>query len=398
MICELTKLKNRRDLVKTVTNRDDLLIAVLNINNFREVNLRYSDTAGDELLIYVAKRMKEYFNKEEYQLYRIHGASFAIVSLSVNFQKKIEQMKKFIKSVELQKHDLKESKHTIQFTAGISVGRNAFNFAEDALKEAKEDEQHITVNLKNTISEERFFNMYEEVERVKKAINTDNIVPYFQAIQDVSTGKINKYETLARLIDNEQVISPFFFIKAAKKSRLYSKITRIIIKKSFSVMSKIGAEFSINLDVTDFKNEETMNYLFIMIDKYNIAEQLIVEFLEDYEFDNNSKIVEVLNKLKNKGVRLAIDDFGTGYSNFTLLHTLKPDFLKIDGSLVKNIKDQEHFKTLKTITELATNLNIKVIAEFVENEEIYNLLECAGVDYAQGYFISKPCPYGVLER
>ncbi|PKI81289.1 hypothetical protein CP960_05360 [Malaciobacter halophilus] len=130
-----------------------------------------------------------------------------------------------------------------------------------------------------------------------------------------------------------------------------------------------------------------------MIEKYNINERLTIELLESEELNHFEIIDKFIKRLKKYQVQIAIDDFGSGYSNFAYIIKLDIDYLKIDSSLIENIhKDKQALKIVKSIISFAKQLDIKVVAEKVHNQEIYNILTDLKVDYLQGYYISKPKP------
>ena len=128
-----------------------------------------------------------------------------------------------------------------------------------------------------------------------------------------------------------------------------------------------------------------------MIKKYNIANRVVFEILEDESIKNYQCLISFIDEIKALGCKVAIDDFGSGYSNFEHLLKMNIDYLKIDASLIKNIAtDETSYKITKTIIEFAKNLNLKTIAEYGENEKIFNIVRDLGADYSQGYFFSEP--------
>jgi EAL domain-containing protein (putative c-di-GMP-specific phosphodiesterase class I) len=196
--------------------------------------------------------------------------------------------------------------------------------------------------------------------KIKKAIKNDKIVIFFQPIIDNASEKINKYECLIRLIDeDDKVITPYFFLNIAKKAKLYKQLTKIVIQKSFENFRENDFEFSINLSIENF-----------------------------YE------IQKFIKNIKALGCRIAIDDFGTGYSNFEYLMRLEADFIKIDGSIIKEILHNKNSEIItNVIVDFAKKMNIQVIAEFVENKEIFEKVKELGIESSQGYYFSEPKPY-----
>lgn len=164
-----------------------------------------------------------------------------------------------------------------------------------------------------------------------------------------------------------------------------------MVKQSFELFKDKHAHFSINLSVLDILEPRTTTYIFEMLKQYGIGERVIFEIVESESIDNFESIVAFIDKVKSYGCKIAIDDFGTGYSNFEYLIKLRADYLKIDGSLIKNLdKDKNALLVVSTIVEFSKKLGMKTVAEFVENREIFDIVRELGVDYSQGYYFSEP--------
>lgn len=218
------------------------------------------------------------------------------------------------------------------------------------------------------------------------------ILPFFQPILNIKTNKIEKFECLIRLIDEDgKAVEPFFFLDIAKKVKIYNKLTMVVIEKAFKVFKENSYEFSINLSIEDILNEELELFLLEKIEQYRVGSRLILEIVETEEIENFKPIQVFCQKLRTFGCKIAIDDFGTGYSNFEYLAKLDVDIIKIDGSLIKNIQsDNGAHLIANTIHTFSKNIKAKTVAEYVENREILTILKEMGVDYAQGYHIGRP--------
>lgn len=231
------------------------------------------------------------------------------------------------------------------------------------------------------------------IKMVKIALENYNIVTYFQPIINNVTQKIEKYESLVRLIDeNYNVISPYNFLQVTKESNYYNKITHRVLSNSFKIIDKINTDVSINLSMLDIEKEETRKFIFSLLDTHKeYSDKIVFELLEDESVKDFSIIKTFIHEVKSRGVKIAIDDFGSGYSSFERLLEFEPDIIKIDGSLVKNIVNDSFSRNIvETIAIFAKKQNIKTIAEFVESKEIYDVLKEIGVDYSQGYYFGKP--------
>ncbi len=230
--------------------------------------------------------------------------------------------------------------------------------------------------------------------KLKKALENDRIVPYYQAIFNINTNKIEKYEALVRLIDEDgSIVSPFYFLNIAKKSKQYLKLTKQVIKKSFEYFKDKDYEFSVNLTLEDIKNKNISSYIIEMLKEYKIASKVVFEIVESEGIEDFDQINNFLDRARELGCKIAIDDFGSGYSNFEYLIKLNADYIKIDGSLIKDILiDKSNQEIVVTIIDFAKRQGFKTIAEFVSNEEIFNKVKELGIDYVQGYYISEPNP------
>ena len=234
----------------------------------------------------------------------------------------------------------------------------------------------------------------ETIHIIKTAIDNRKIISYFQPIVNNQTKKIEKYESLVRLVTEDgQLLTPLYFLDTAKKGRYYSKITKIVLENSFAALYKISeAAISINLSVHDIERDEITHYIEnLLVQHEDEAHRIIFELLESEDIKDFARIKRFIQKVKAKGVKIAIDDFGTGYSNFERLLSYEPDILKIDGSLIKNIhNNQINQHIVETVMLFAKKQNLSTVAEFVENETIYEIVRDMGIDYSQGFYFGKP--------
>ncbi len=276
----------------------------------------------------------------------------------------------------------------------IAYGQDAFDNAKIGLQKLIDTHQSFMV-ANGMLDEDK--NMATEkiktFQMLKKAIDSYNIISYFQPIVNNKTKQIEKYESLVRLVDEKQnILSPFFFLEASKKGKYYAKITSIVLENSFKALYETDMNISINLSARDIEKVDTRNR-FITLLKVNKAHahRIILEFVEDENIEDFNVIKSFIQEIKKLGVRIAIDDFGVGYSNFERVLDYTPDILKIDGKLVKNLHyDKLAYSIVEAIVSFSKKEQLQTIAEYVENEEIYNILCNLGVDYSQGYYFGKP--------
>ncbi len=241
----------------------------------------------------------------------------------------------------------------------------------------------MTKNIENTM---------QMIEYIDKAIEQNRVVPVYQAIMDTKTKEIYKYECLVRIErEDGSLMSPFFFLDIAKQSDQYPDITRIMIEKTFSYMKDKNCEFSINLSSIDMENSELLHFLFNKLAQYKLAKRLIIELLEDEAIHNFELVLKFIKDVKKLGVRIAIDDYGSGYSNLERIFQFKPDYIKIDGSIIKGIcKDDTKLAIAKSAVFLSRELGIKTIGEFISDKDILQKAKEIDIDYLQGYYICEP--------
>jgi EAL domain-containing protein (putative c-di-GMP-specific phosphodiesterase class I) len=229
--------------------------------------------------------------------------------------------------------------------------------------------------------------------KIKNAIEDDRIVPYFQPIFDIRTHEITKYEALVRLIEEDgKVLSPFFFLEASKKGNYYLKITEIMLDKVFTIFNYVDKEVTINLSFLDISNKAISNKIMTLLSRnQNTASRVTFEILEDEAVLDDKVLLDFVTAVRAYGVKIAIDDFGSGFSNFQRVMEINPDIIKIDGSIIKDIKDSEKSQVLtEAINNFSHSLGIQTVAEFVSDEDIFMKVASLGIDYAQGYYISEP--------
>lgn len=398
----LTGLPNRLSLVNAIANIKDGALLVLNIDDFKEINDFYGHIAGDRILKEFSKRLKTIFkDNKDIKLKHLSSDEFALLFIQKPSLKSfIQIIKKLIFDIEKMIFLYQNNEISLRVTVGATYQLDrALEKADIALKSAKKEQKPFLLYDKKLNMEEIYKNNMEWVKKLKKALENDMIVPYFQPIFDNNSNKISSYECLIRLIDDENIISPDIFLTIAKKSRLYSLLTKTIVDKSCRHFEYIDCDFSINLSVEDILNKEIVTYIKQKIKQYNVADKIIFEILESEGIEDYKEISDFINDMKKLGCKIAIDDFGSGYSNFEHLLKLNVDYIKIDGTLIKNLdKDVNAQILIKTIVEFAKRLNILTVAEYVHSKEIFEKTKELNINRVQGFFLAKPQPKEFYQR
>ncbi len=232
------------------------------------------------------------------------------------------------------------------------------------------------------------------LELVKTAIAKKQIVPHYQGIYNNATGKIDKYEALMRIVDEQgKVYSPFVFLGVAQTYKFYNKLSQLMIERSLNEFSGRIEALSINVSLFDIVSSSFRTWMVRRLEKYPHPQNIIVEFTETHDLKNLDVIFEFVSKIRALGVKVAVDDFGSGYSTFATIVALKPDYIKIDGSIISGLVGNENNRViLDTIVYLARRMGTQTVAEFVETGEIQKIITESGGDFSQGYHFSKPRP------
>ena len=389
----LTGLPNRIRLLQHIDLMSTPNFAIIDINNFKLINNLYGLKTGDDLLISLSHHIANTLNKQ-YLLFRLGSDQFGILADNFLSPQKFElSIMRLLKEIKEKNYQFDELELQLSLTAGISRNDSEFIIprAEQALQQAKKDNKEYSI-IDPTLTDKDF---YQEnilwAHKLSKALTEKRIIPYYQPIIDNRTGTISKYEALVRLIDGDSVISPFFFLEAAKSTRQYAALTQVMIEHTFKTIQRYQTSISINFTVDDIRNEKTISFFKEKLNEFNVAEKVVIELTESEGIENYQEVAQFIADMKKLGCRIAIDDFGTGYSNFTHLMHLDVDYLKIDGSIIKNILTDKNAEIIaKTLVDFARRLEIKTIAEFVETKEILDKVCELGIDYSQGYFLGKP--------
>ena len=399
---ELTGLYNRQKLFSDLQSAEtDMAIIIIDIERFSNINYLYGYNSGDKVLIQMAQLLNSYW-PDEYSrtIYRTDMDHFIFLT-SKAIDSSPDLMQNLVQEIinHIEDHEFiigNELSINIAVTVGGScIGKNDLYIeASVALAVAKEQRKPFMSYKDIEGVEERFEKNLTMQSKIKLALNTNKILNYYQSIVDAD-GKLVKYEALIRMEDPEEkgnILAPYNFLDIARESKNYSQLTKRVITTAFADFGDGSQEFAINLSFDDIANPEITQYLESLILSHPSV-KITLELLESEGLKDIKKTIEFCNRMKSYGARIAIDDFGSGYSNFVYFFDMPIDILKIDGSLIKRVHEVQGLIALETIIKFAKNLGIKTVAEFVEDEAIFNKLKPLEIDMFQGYYFAKPKPY-----
>ena len=389
----LTGLGNRYKLTSDILKSKKPALAILNIDNFSQINDFYGHIVGDHIIKEFGDKINKNKCEKECMVYHLQGDEYVLFNSNISKDEFLHKIKRILKKLEDMKVVVQGEYLSFSFSLGISFesSKNILTTADMALKIARKENKTLIVYRDDISLTKEYQNNLKWSKKVKEALQEERIVPVFQAIVNNETGAWEKYESLVRLEDNSKLITPYFFLDISKQTKHYTSITKVMIEKSFEMFKDKELEFSLNLTIEDILNNEIQTFIFTILDFYNIGSRVVFEIVESESIENFDEVLKFINKIKSYGCKIAIDDFGTGYSNFEYLMKLNADFIKIDGSLIKDIDSNKNGQiVVSTIVDFAKKMGIKTIAEFVETKEILDIIKELGVDYSQGYFFSQP--------
>lgn len=397
----LTGLPNRHKLFKDMEVAVRPYIMMINIDRFKEINEVFGIAIGDlvlkkygELLVSYMKELTSKFPElsRQYTVYRLGRDEFIVLLDHINrFNFAVPDH--IAHKTDYEVLTFNDIDISISVTIGISnESERILQCADIALKEARSRKLKF---LKFHDSFDVFYDYANNIawfNKVKKAIANDRVIPFYQPIINNKNDKIEKYECLIRLKDEDgNIIPPGLFLNIIKKTRLYPELTRIVLTKSIQNFNDKNCSFSINLSMEDIHNQDLMDFIVDEVSKMKKPEALVFEIVETEGINNYDEVNNFIIRVKHFGCKIAIDDFGTGYSSFEYLLNLGVDYLKIDGSLIKNILiDKNAYHIVHTISQFTQKIGIKTIAEFIETKELQEAVKELEIDYSQGYYFSPP--------
>lgn len=392
----LTGLANFVKLGEDIKSGLYRYLVLLDISNFSTLNKQYGKEFANMVLKGAAEGLERNMS-DLTRLYKTESDRFVVLMRTAETEEVEEFCRQVISFFDTQAIEIEDVGIYINFSMAISgIAGNEYPMvsAEYALDIGKE-------------LGSRYYYLYNDsAESIKKAkeaikwlnitktmITRDSIEPFFQPIVDIKTGKVVKYEALARGIYDGELHSPYVFIGSAERLGLIGSITRMMIKKSFDFFEGTRYDFSINITQRDLLDDYLLPFLEQKLEHHTIKpSQVTFEILENVTVGEHHRLVlDQLKAFKARGFKIAIDDFGIENSNFSRLLEIDFDYIKLDGLFIRQLeKNDKDRMIVSAMVDLAHSLGIETIAEFVENESIYEIIKGCGVDMAQGYHLGKP--------
>ena len=407
----VTNLYNRTKLLHDLLPHQEPVIshlAAISLDNFRETYDFWGPAFGDKILLTMSEKLTRYFMAESsgYQVYRLQFDEFAIVATDqVSTQSFDESVQKIKQDICNRSIYIEETPFPIFLSVGVSHSRQQ---VEEKVLATPEHELLTRAGLalseakakKNTIvcyhNELPILNKIQSnliwTSKLKDAISENRIVTFAQPIITTSTQTPDKFEVLVRLKEPDgTIVTPYHFMPVACHSNLYPHITRTVTTEACEYFSNFDCEFSINIQMRDIENRDTVEFLKSEAQRFGVADRMIIEIVESEDLREVPLVQEFITEMRRMGCKIAIDDFGSGYSNFAYITRIHPDIIKIDGSLIKNMdKDKDLLSVVSSICSFSKQLGIQTTAEFIHNESVMQLAQDLHIDYLQGFHLGEP--------
>jgi len=412
----LTGLVNRKEMEVRIEhaltsaksfNRVHALL-YLDLDQFKIVNDTCGHRAGDELLRQLANQVAANLRHRD-TLSRLGGDEFGVLleNCDVNQANHIaEKVKQTVQEFRFVWEDK-------MFKIGVSIGvveitEKSANLAEimsdadAACYTAKESGRNrIQVHTPNDLELKIRRNEMHWVSNINKSMDENRFRLYFQLIVPLNRQEAPHWEVLLRMLDNNgDLVLPHIFLSAAERYGLMHNIDRWVLRTTLATLhnlvtsgeSVVVPKLAINISGSTLGSESFLTYAQEQFESYKVPpDKLCFEITETTAIANFTKAQKFIREMKKLGCQFALDDFGSGMSSFGYLKSLAVDFLKIDGSFVKDINhDDVDYAMVEAINRIGHLMNISTIAEFVENDQIMVRLNQIGVDYAQGFGVHRP--------
>ena len=407
----LTDLPNRRSLkqkmLSLISNSRNsngrFAVAMIDLDNFKNINDTIGHDWGDKVLSEIAVRWKSIVTENDY-ICRLGGDDFALV---VNNYKSLEELDnhlhQFLDKV-MEKFILKGKDYFVTASMGVSIFPNdsietsqLLKYADMAMFVAKNQGKKRLVYFDNMMNDAVENNV--EVEHViRRALETDTFRLVYQPQFDIKTKKLRGFETLIRLSDSEgKQVSPADFVPIAEKSSLIIDVDKWVLRHAMMdflpFVEKIPEMIlSVNISANHILDDSFIGDIDRILEDTHFPEKnLEIELTESVFVNSLERAKTIMEKLKDRGIKIALDEFGTGYSSLSYMRDLPFDLLKIDKSFVDTINDgpkEESF--VAAIISLGKVMQFDIISEGVEEQNQLDVLKKLGCDFVQGYIWGKP--------
>ena len=413
----LTGLSNRHDfesrlkhLLSNVGSEISHALMYLDLDQFKIINDTCGHVVGDELLRQLAIVLKEPIRETD-MLARIGGDEFGILLSNCSIESALQIGERLLQIMRQFRYNWKGRAFSIGGSIGLTMIEEAGQSVSDVLRQADiacyaaKDAGRNRLQIYRADDKDLIKRRDEMlwVQQIRQALEEDRFQLYRQNIASTSRNATHHSELLVRLLDEEdQLIQPGSFIPAAERFGLMPELDRWVVRNALHHFNqrKAGKGVNgkdvifINLSGTTLGDTDFCDYVLHEIKSNDIEPPSIgFEITETAVISNLATAIRFIEQIKKAGCQIALDDFGTGLSTFSYLKAIPADYVKIDGSFVRDMIDDEMDSAIvESINNICHVAGLKTIAEYVESEAIWQKLGRMGIDYVQGYAVHRPTP------
>ncbi|MGR2738170.1 putative bifunctional diguanylate cyclase/phosphodiesterase [Billgrantia sp. Q4P2] len=407
----LTSLHNQRifkdmltyEVGRATRHQDHFSLLMLDLDNFKTVNDRHGHAFGDQFLHAVADTLSQSIRPGDF-LARYGGDEFTVILPQTGEEQAYSVALRIADNLTRQALTAPDGT-TVRATTSIGIAsypnhagnpHDLFLMADNMMYKAKRKGKNCVALPEREEVAEVFREVGEKNQMVLSALEEQRIVPYFQPIADVRTGKVNIHELLMRIQLDDRLVPAGEFIDIAESIGVIHRMDYQLIEKAFTQVREQGYEgmLFINLSPKSLIVGEFIGRIHQLAIDYDVLPERIVFELTERETVSNLKLLEkfVLD-LKLEGFNFAIDDFGSGYSSFRYLKQFPIDVIKIEGEFIRNmLADETYMAFVKSIVTLAQSLGVSTVAEYIEDADVLEAVKALGIDFGQGYHLGRPGP------
>lgn len=397
-IDERTGVWSRNVLEDELLKKSNGYLIYLKISNFSDIRFYYGNKIANAVVQNVAENLKRFIT-----IYHIRGQILRVGEDDFCIWYKHKKPSRDLLKAILEY--IKENQAKIDNTTYIADVKMGVSSHED-LPNSDRLLQGLIAYL-NGVKNGTLFEYYKKnneleltyrrnitiTQKIRNAINNNLVGVECQPIYHSKSKQLYSYEVLMRMRDEDgKMMYPNEFLDVAKQTSLYTILMHKVIDNVFELLNKHEKKhFSINMSVVDMVDESTTKIFLDKLSKCKNPRNLTIEVLESEGVENYDTIKPFLDQAKSYGCLLSIDDFGSGYSNYARILQLQIDQIKIDGSIIKQLPYDENSRIIvETIIGIARRKKCKIVAEFVCDEKIYEIVKEYGIEYSQGFLLGKP--------
>lgn len=406
----LTGLYNRRkfheflryEIIRAERHRQGFSVIMIDLDNFKYINDTFGHPIGDMVLKELTAMLGEGLRRGDV-LARMGGDEFAIILPETPAASGLQVANKLHQTLIGREFELPVGK--IRSTASFSMvsypedgktEEDIYTAMDVVLYKAKKHGKNQVMTAESE-ADRSMMTVFKQGDFLRNALREDRIEAFLQPIIEVKSNVVIAYEVLVRIRDGETIIPAGEFIEVAEELGMAQELDREVFRKGLSHYAKIArtnpqAKMFFNLFPRSFNDLDWVRGIPAMVRAVGVpCENIVLEITEREALPNLTQVRAVIEELRTSRIAVALDDFGSGFSSFLYLKYLEIDYVKIEGSFVRQIAVDERDRIIvANINSMAHQFGMKTVAEFVEDEMTAKMLVEIGVDYAQGYYYGRP--------